>query len=173
MLHNFDMKRGLTLFVFLLSCSLLLAQQQFRGRPPRDESPRLSREEFRQKQQEYLSMRMKLTDDEAEAFFPVFFELQDKREALNREVWKKFPKEKGVEHTEKEYAEWVDNTVECHIKTAELEKEYYARFKNIISAQKLFRLQRAEVQFHRDLLRILHGPAGPISTHQRENGRKQ
>ncbi|MDO4949248.1 MAG: hypothetical protein Q4E55_03650 [Bacteroidales bacterium] len=165
------MKRSVAIFVFMFSCSLLLAQQT--GGKRRGPVPsRLSKEEFCQKQQEYLSERMKLTEEEAKAFFPVYFELKEKREAMNREVWKNFRKEKGVKHTEEEYAELVDNTVECQIRTAELEKEYYARFKTIVSARKLFRLQRAEIEFHRDLLRILHGPAGPAPTHQRENGRE-
>lgn len=162
------MRYSVTIIVLLLSCSLLFAQQSEGKR----RGTRLSKEEFQQKQQEYFSERMGLTNDEAMAFFPVYFELQQKREALNREAWRKFRKEKGVEHTEEEYAELVDNTVECRVKTAELEKEYYARFKTIISSRKLFRLQRAEIEFHRDLLRILHGPAGRVPTHQREDGRK-
>ena len=45
----------------------------------------LSREEFRTKQKAYIIEQAKLTKEEAAKFFPIYFELQDKKEKQNDE----------------------------------------------------------------------------------------
>ena len=47
----------------------------------------LSREEFRTKQKAYIIEQAKLTKEEAAKFFPIYFELQDKKKKLNDESW--------------------------------------------------------------------------------------
>ena len=47
----------------------------------------LSREEFRAKQKEFITEQAGLSKKEAAKFFPVYFELQDKKKKLNDESW--------------------------------------------------------------------------------------
>mgnify|MGYP001038736315 FL=1 len=47
----------------------------------------LSREEFRAKQKEFIIEQAGLSNKEAAKFFPLYFELQDKKKKLNDESW--------------------------------------------------------------------------------------
>ena len=52
----------------------------------------LSPEEFRAKQKAFITEKAGLTSEEAAKFFPLYFELQDRKKQLNDEAWKKQPK---------------------------------------------------------------------------------
>ena len=47
----------------------------------------LSPDEFRAKQKAYITEKAGLTKEEAAKFFPVYFELQDRKKQLNDEAW--------------------------------------------------------------------------------------
>ena len=49
---------------------------------------RLSPEEFRAKQKAFITEKAGLTSEEAAKFFPLYFELQDRKKQLNDEAWK-------------------------------------------------------------------------------------
>ena len=49
---------------------------------------RLTKEEFRAKQQAFITEKAGLSEDEAEKFFPLYFELQDEKKQLNDKAWK-------------------------------------------------------------------------------------
>ena len=59
----------------------------------------LSREEFRAKQKAFIIEQAGLTKEEAAKFFPVYFELQDKKKKLNDESWDLMRKGKETYHT--------------------------------------------------------------------------
>ena len=48
----------------------------------------LSPEEFRAKQKAFITEKAGLTSEEAAKFFPLYFELQDRKKQLNDEAWK-------------------------------------------------------------------------------------
>ena len=48
----------------------------------------LTPEEFRAKQKAYITEKAGLTKEEAAKFFPIYFELQDRKKQLNDEAWK-------------------------------------------------------------------------------------
>ena len=48
---------------------------------------RLSPEEFRAKQKAFIIEKAGMPKEEAAKFFPVYFELQDKKKALNDKAW--------------------------------------------------------------------------------------
>ena len=84
----------------------------------------LSPTEFRAKQQAYITEKAGLTKEEAAKFFPLYFELQDKKKEQN-----------------------------ARIASDRLDKTYFVRFKKILSAKKLYLVQKAEMRFHRELLK--------------------
>ena len=63
----------------------------------------MSQEEFRKQQQMFLTERAGLTPEEAKNFFPLYFELQDKKRSYNKEAWQKLRKGKEAGTTEAEY----------------------------------------------------------------------
>lgn len=122
----------------------------------------LSPEEFRQKQKTFITEKAGLTNEEAEKFFPIYFELQEKKRRLNDKAWKFLHKEKEGKVSEAEYEEMVLGVYNSRIESNELEKEYYTKFRQILSAQKIYLVQKAETRFHRELVRdASRGKEGP------------
>ena len=109
----------------------------------------------------YLTQKAELTAEEAGKFFPIYFELQDRKKAINDKAWQKARKGKNPNTTDAEYEEIVDEIAHARLESDKLDIEYLNRFKKILSPKKLFKLQRAEIKFHRDLLKIMHQPNKP------------
>lgn len=116
---------------------------------------RLSREQFKTKQQTYLMEKAGLTVDESAKFFPVYFELQDKKTEINNDYWKVFQNIRPGETTEEQYNEMLKTIYDTRIRIDRLEQSYCEKFLKIISAEKLCKIFMAETSFHRDLMRDL------------------
>lgn len=114
---------------------------------------RLSKEEFRARQQAYITEKAGLTAAEAEDFFPLYFELQDRKHQLNDEAWKLMREGKKEGVTEARYDEIMESVYDARIAADRLEKSYYGKFKKILSSKKIYLVQQAEIRFHRELLR--------------------
>ena len=114
---------------------------------------RLSKEEFRARQQAYITEKAGLTAAEAEDFFPLYFELQDRKHQLNDEAWKLMREGKKEGVTEARYDEIMESVYDARIAADRLEKSYYGKFKKILSSKKIYLVQQAEMRFHRELLR--------------------
>jgi hypothetical protein len=91
--------------------------------------PGFTKEEFRARQEAYLTQKAEITQEEATKFFPIYFELQDRKKTVNDKA---------------------------RIEADKLDLEYLQRFKKILSPKKIYKLQRAEIKFHRDILKIMH-----------------
>lgn len=113
----------------------------------------LSPEEFRKKQQTFITEKANLTEDEAAKFFPLYFEMQHKKRELNDGAWKLLHKGKDAKLSEAEYEEMLLKMYDLRIESSQLEKTYYTKFREVLSAEKIFQVQRAEIRFHRELLK--------------------
>lgn len=122
-----------------------------------DKKPRLTKEEFRDRQRTFITERAELTKEEAEKFFPLFFELQDRKQVLNDKAWKLMRKGKDERTTEEQYGEILEGIYDARIASEELEKEYFQKFRKILSNKKIYMVQRAEMRFHRNLLKGMQG----------------
>ena len=114
---------------------------------------RLSPEEFRAKQKAFIIEKAGLNKEEAAKFFPVYFELQDKKKALNDKAWGLLRKGKDDKTTEAQYAEILKGVYDARSASDKLERDYYEKFKKILSNKKIYRVQKAEMRFHRELLK--------------------
>lgn len=140
------MKRHLTTLLVCLMCIVASAQEQ----KPR---PRMTPEEYQAKQKEFIIRHAELTEEESAAFFPLYFELQGKKHEANRRVWKQVRAVPPHERTEEDCDKMIDALADVKIECATLEKEYLAKFKAILPAKKLMRVQMAEERYQRELLR--------------------
>ena len=113
----------------------------------------LSPDEFRAKQKAYITEKAGLTKEEAAKFFPVYFELQDKKKKLNDESWDLMRKGKDDKTTEAQYAEINEKVANNRIAADQLDKTYLGKFKKILSSKKIFLVQRAEMRFHREMIK--------------------
>ena len=116
----------------------------------------LSREEFRTKQKAYIIEQAKLTKEEAAKFFPIYFELQDKKKKLNDESWNLMRKGKDDKTTEAQYKEINEKIAENRIAADQLDRTYLGKFNKILSSKKIFLVQRAEMRFHRAMIKGMH-----------------
>ena len=114
---------------------------------------RLSPEEFRAKQKALIIEKAGLNKEEAAKFFPVYFELQDKKKALNDKAWGLLRKGKDDKTTEAQYAEILKGVYDARSASDKLERDYYEKFKKILSNKKIYMVQKAEMRFHRELLK--------------------
>ncbi len=114
---------------------------------------KLTPDEFRAKQKAFITQQASLTDDEAVKFFPVYFELQDRKKQINDKAWNLLRKGKDDNTTEVQYEEILEKVYDSRIASDRLEKAYFERFKKILSCKKLYEVQRAEMRFHRELLK--------------------
>lgn len=124
---------------------------------------RLSPEEFRAKQQAFITERAGLTKEEAAKFFSVYFDLQDRKKQLNDEAWKLIRSGKDEKTTEAQYGEILEGVYDARIASDRLDKTYLEKFKKILSNKKIYEVQRAEMRFHRELLKGVNHKGGAIS----------
>ncbi len=152
------MRQFLTSLLVCLVCFTGMAQEQSQ-RPQR---PRMTPEEYQAKQKEFITKHAELTEEESAAFFPLYFELQNKKHEANRSVWKQARAVAPNERTEEEYIAMIEALADVKITCAQLEKDYLQHFKEILPAKKLMRVQMAEERYQRELLRGMqqgHRPA--------------
>lgn len=118
---------------------------------------RLTKDEFRARQQAFLTEKAKLTREEAAKFFPLYFELQDRKQQLNDKAWKLLRQGKDENMSESQYGEILDGVYDARVASSELERSYMKKFQKILSNKKIYLIQRAEMRFHRELLKGMHG----------------
>lgn len=145
------MIQKLTTLLILLSISISIQAQD-------KKKEGFSKEEFRNRQEAYLTQKAEITKEEAARFFPIYFELQDRKKAINDKAWEQARKGKDPQATNADYEQIIEGIVKARIEADKLDLEYLLRFKKILSPQKIYKLQRAEMKFHRDLLKIMHQP---------------
>lgn len=128
----------------------------------------LSPDEFKEKQKIFITEKAGLTVEEAEKFFPVYFELQTKKKELNDKAWKLMNGKKDKDMSDAQYDKIMLEIYDARIASDKLDKSYYDKFKKILSPGKIFRVQRAEMRFHREILKGVHRRGAGASSPDKE-----
>ena len=136
--------------LLIISCISISIQAQDRKKSG------FTKEEFRARQEAYLMQKAEITQEEAAKFFPVYFELQDRKKAVNDKAWEQARKGKDPKTSDAEYEQIIEGIVKARIEADKLDLEYLQRFKKILSHKKIYKLQREEIRFQRDILKIMH-----------------
>ncbi len=165
------MKKNIITTLFIL-LGLISATAQD-GNDRQQKRPRFSPEQFQIKQREYITEKAALNEEEADAFFPLFFELQKEKFRIEREARSKVIKERGQRLTDEECKELLSHTADAKIKIAKLEKEYITKYLNTISPKKLLDIERAEHSFQGHMIKsMVHGKSDK-EHHKRKEGVKK
>ena len=141
-----------TLFTFaiiLLTATASMAQEDNQPKNKRPFSP----EEFQAKQKAFITEKAALTPEEADAFFPLFFELQKKKFEIERNARKDIRKPHGEKLTEEECRELVYKMADTKIEISKLEREYTDKYIKVLNACKLHKVIHAESAFQRHLMK--------------------
>ena len=144
------MKRALfTIAVAMLVITASTAQERHHNR----ERKPFSHEEFQTKQKQFITEKAGLTQEEADAFFPLFFELQKKKFGIEHNARKDIRKPQGEKMNEDECREFVYRMADTKIEIAKLEREYVDKYLKVLNACKLKKVQHAEGAFQRHLMK--------------------
>ena len=139
---------------FILASLLLFITTMTAGaQESNNRRPHFSPEELQAKQRTYITEKAELSPEEADVFFPLFFELQKKKFDLERAARKDFKRQRGVQMTEEECRNFVYKMADTKIEIAKLEREYTDKYLEVLPACKVRRVQHAEVSFQRHLMK--------------------
>jgi uncharacterized protein YaiL (DUF2058 family) len=114
----------------------------------------------------YITKELSLTPEEAQLFWPVYNQYNDKLQDLRKKRMDnaRQTKDNVDKMTDKEVEQSIDNDLISRQKELDLRKEYAAKFKAILPVKKIAKLYQAEEQFKRVLLNKLKDhPDGPPS----------
>ncbi len=101
----------------------------------------------------HITQELDLTEQEAQAFWPVYNTNEDEREKLRSGSYKNLIKKKKPEEiTEAEAKMILDNIIKMEEARLKLQKDYYAKLLNILSAKKIMKLMNAERSFRRKMI---------------------
>jgi len=153
------------IIVAVIASSGLLAQETGRRGGPDFEKYKAMRVAF-------ITEKLDLTTEEAQQFWPVYNEYQDKKDEFRREngkIAKQFME--NIESIDEAgSAELLQKQMDLKKKEMELDMEYHEKFKKVLSAKKIMKLYLAEHHFKSFLLRQIRGErhGGPGSGENRE-----
>jgi hypothetical protein len=157
------------LLFFLAIGSVLIYGQAQENRPPK-----FNLEEFKQKRSEFLEKEIGLTPEEAKVFIPLSNELMRKKFELNKSIIEKNRSlMKKTSIPDSEYEKIVDETFEVRLKEIKLEKEYYEKFKAVLSPEKIYKYQQAEMKLARNMVNNRERPDGPARPPKWDDSRKR
>jgi hypothetical protein len=141
------MKKIMILFVGLIITASVFAQDE----EPVTVDPK-AQEKIKAARIAFITERLGLTPAEAEKFWPVYREFSLKREDLRkqyRDNRKNPDPNKTVEQNEKEA---LDLGLKLKQNELDLEKEYSGKLLNVVPAQKVMALRKAENDFRKILI---------------------
>jgi hypothetical protein len=141
--------------IFGASMTLILLEgyaQDKRGVP-------FDKEMFLVRRNAFITAELSLTSQEAGSFLPLLEELQEKKYEAGhkcRKLSKEIKQKKNPSNAD--YLNTIDECLGVGIKEAELEKEYYEKFKKVLSPEKLYKYKEVEYRFAREFVKNSEKP---------------
>ena len=154
--------------IISIVCILLTLSVSAQNRRP-NPSGQFSPAEYARQQREFFTKNAELTQEEADAFFPIYNELQQKKREINRQIRMTMRQEGGVQISEEQSLKAIDAKADANIRIAELEKEYLQKFKEVLPASKILKIQNAEEQFNSQIMKAIQQSRG----HQFQQGQQR
>ncbi|SFF98351.1 hypothetical protein [Prevotella sp. KH2C16] len=145
------MKKGVTILMLLVFTLSLSAQQRSRHH--------FDPKKFEAEMEQYITRQAALTPVEASKFFPLYREMQKKQRVYFQEM-------RRCRHIDANDVEACSKAVkrmdEIDIQMKMIQQEYHLKFMNVIPANKVLEIIKAENRFHRQAFKKAAGrPASP------------
>ena len=105
----------------------------------------------------FFTKSLNLSTQEAEKFWPVYNEFQNKRNEIQqeRQLLNRQINQNAMTMSDTERSAAGDNLINLEVKEANLSLEYHRKFKEILPPAKVLRLYQAENQYRQQLLNEL------------------
>jgi hypothetical protein len=157
-----NMKRGTIFFMVMVIFPLL---------PVTAQNPNL--EKLNAYKIAFFTRKLDLTSQEAEKFWPVYNDFQNKRNSiqLERQSLNRYINQNELNMSEKEMIEDGDKYISLQVQEVALAQEFHNKFKEILSPVKIIRLYQAENQYRLLLLKELQDKQPLRNNIQRGPGR--
>jgi len=140
--------RTLALLAALLGVIALVAQPDMP--PPTPERLR----EIKAQKSAFITARLELTPEEAQQFWPIYNEFDDKQDVIRKEMRELFRgPEEDAKLNDTEAAQVLEKGLQLRQREIDLERSYLEKFKKAIGARKTLLLRKAEHDFNREVLR--------------------
>ncbi len=144
------MKKILLLLILITSFNISFAQDH-------------RREEIESFRVAYFTRQVGLNTDEAKKFWPVYNEMQEEIQKLQRE--RRMRHRNGREAQENlsdaELEKMINEEFNSRQKELDIEKKYHERYKEILPMKKLAQYYRAQEGFKRELLKKIQSERRP------------
>lgn len=144
------MKRIILLFtLFACVTTWSVAQEEELERDPK------AQQKIRAARIAFITERLGLTPEEAEKFWPIYNEFSQKRSELKQQLAETKRNQNQSRPQEERERELLELGLKLRQQELDLEKEYSGRILNVINAQKMMALRRAETDFRDMVIRQL------------------
>ena len=140
-----SMKRITLLLVATLLFAVSYAQQPQQGQ-------QFSPEQFQKHMENFIKEQAKLTDEEAQKFFPLLTEMQSKQRKNSQLVREQMKKGRQAQSDE-EFNKILKTVNELEIANKELDETYNKKFSAVISWKKIFQVRQAIERYNMMALR--------------------
>lgn len=110
--------------------------------------------EMRQYKRNYLAKELELTKEQQNKFFPLYETMEDECAALDEDTRQMERRiSQAADASDLEYEKATEAMYDTKVKQAEIEREYAAKFKEVLTPKQLFRLKDADRKFARTMMR--------------------
>ncbi|MCK5839320.1 MAG: hypothetical protein KAG99_05695 [Bacteroidales bacterium] len=122
------------------------------------------REQIKAQKVAFITNKLDLTVEEAEKFWPVYNEFEEKNEKLQKKFIqnRQFVELNMDDLTDEEAIQIADEHIIMAQKQLDLRKKYYIMYKSILPPKKVLLLFKAEKEFQRFLLEKIRAQEKPI-----------
>lgn len=100
----------------------------------------------------FITEKLALSPEQSQAFWPVYNEYQEKREALRSEAR---PKRTLAQMNDSDIKAMLDKQLETEVKLLDLRRTYFDRLQEVITVRQVALLQQAERDFNKQVVERL------------------
>lgn len=120
---------------------------------PEKGKPRFDPKVFQQYMEAELTRQSGLTPEEAKVFFPLYEEMKEKQRCIGMQIHQLMRQE---QQDEASCSFRIAKIKQLQVETNQIEQSYYKRFVEIVPASKVFKVMKAEDDFHRRMVQGQH-----------------
>ena len=142
---------------FLLTCivTVLFSIVNLSAQGQQQGNRQIMSNDFWERRNTFIKSAVGLTANEASIFIPLENEFKQKQLEIGREC-RNLERESlnKQKMTDDEYLKLIDCYLDNRIKEAQIEKEYFEKFKNVVKPDKLQKYREADARFSRELVNM-------------------
>ena len=143
------MKRSVIILICIILSVCSAMAQQGRGKFKPDE--------FKARLESYVTKEAGFTQNEAQTFYPIYFEMKGKQRGLQRKIFQLKQNAETANSSDNDYAATIQKIKDLNVEMAQLEVTYYKKLCQAVSPQKVYKAMCAEDKFHRQMLENFGG----------------